>query len=227
MKVTTDGCLLGAIVAAEIRSCDSCSILDIGAGTGLLSLMLAQQNLTAMIDAIEIDEAAAQQATKNVAASPWAERIKIMNGDILNYASLKPYDVIISNPPFYEKQLASPNAGRRQAHHSSELTLQQLMQQAIKLLKPHGKFFVIMPYFRTAETMATAAAFNLQPENHWLIRQTPTHNFFRSIFCFSLQCKASFQPVHIYIKDEQKVYSEPFRNLLYPYYLKSQILNPK
>ncbi len=220
MKVTTDGCLFGAIVATAVSSNHPCTILDIGTGTGLLSLMIAQQNRNAFIDGIEIDEAAAQQATENVAASPWADRIKISNSNIIDDALVKRYDVIISNPPFYEKQLSSPDAGRRQAHHSSQLTLQLLIQQAVKRLKTDGKFFVMMPYYRTAETIATATAFNLYPQHHWLIRQTPTHPFFRSIFCFSLQGTNTFQPVSICIKDELNVYTEAFRNLLYPYYLK-------
>ena len=109
MKVTTDACLFGAWVAEEDKSekIITKNVLDIGTGTGLLSLMYAQKNSLANIDAIEIDEDAYIQAKENVAASPFAERINIIHDDIKRFTFSKKYDCIISNPPFYEKEIRS------------------------------------------------------------------------------------------------------------------------
>ena len=117
MKVTTDGCLFGAWVAERVRSRESIgrhrladgdagagSILDVGTGTGLLSLIIAQQ-CSADITAVEIDKDAFQQASENIASSPWTDRIKIFHADARAFEFPGQYDVIISNPPFYENEL--------------------------------------------------------------------------------------------------------------------------
>src|SRR5262245_58656662 len=126
MKVTTDGCLFGAWVAASKAGNAAAGkhVLDIGTGTGLLSLMYAQKHPHAQIDAIEIDEAAAQQAADNFAASPWQKRLQLIHSDIKDYRPSHPYDTIISNPPFYENQLSSGNAKKNMAHHSSSIGLE-------------------------------------------------------------------------------------------------------
>lgn len=219
MKVTTDGCLFGAVAANEISSYQECHVLDIGTGTGLLSLMTAQQNRHVSIDAIEIDIAAAQQATENITASPWAEQIQIIQDDIMHYAPDKLYDVVISNPPFYEKQLTSPELGRQQAHHSSSLSLQQLLQQVKRLLKQNGNFFLMVPFYRNEETILLAKQFDFRTQKQWLIKQTPKHNWFRSIICFSYQNIQPVTPMELCIKDEDNNYSSKFTDLLKPYYL--------
>ncbi|MDP4263910.1 MAG: methyltransferase, partial [Bacteroidota bacterium] len=112
MKVTTDACLFGAWAAKRIRNSGdrTLNMLDIGTGTGLLSLMIAQQ-CDALIDAIEIDKVAAGQAEENVTSSPWKEKIRITQGDIKYFAksSSSRYDIVICNPPFYENELVSPS----------------------------------------------------------------------------------------------------------------------
>src|SRR5205085_2984467 len=102
MKVSTDACIQGAWTPIEpfVKN-----VLDIGTGTGLLSLMVAQRNNHILIDAIELDENAAQQATENIHASPWGDRINIVNGDIRNYTFNRQYDLIICNPPFFQNSL--------------------------------------------------------------------------------------------------------------------------
>ena len=153
MKVTTDACLFGAWAAQEVKSKNEKvkNILDIGAGTGLLSLMFAQKNSSAIIDTIEIDNDAYEQAKENVAASPFSDRINIINGDVKTFSFSKKYDVIISNPPFYENEIKSLNEKKNIAHHHSGLLLEELIN-IIKLnLAPSGDFYLLLPFKRNKE----------------------------------------------------------------------------
>ena len=114
MKVTTDSCLFGTWVAKEMQAATTHNVktmLDIGAGSGLLSLMVAQKNAV-LIEAVEIDADAAQQARENVAASPWKDKINVVNRDVLQWKPSHSYDFIFSNPPFYENDLKSDKKGK-------------------------------------------------------------------------------------------------------------------
>ena len=129
MKVTTDACLFGAWVAEEINNeelkINNC--LDIGAGTGLLSLMIAQKNQETGITGVEIDEDAGKQAKENINASPWKARIDILEGDVKNHDFPEKFDLIISNPPFYENEIRSATDSKNVAHHSENLSLKELL----------------------------------------------------------------------------------------------------
>ena len=141
MKVTTDSCFFGAWVAEEIKK-EKRKIknaLDIGAGTGLLSLMIAQKNKIE-IDAVEIDKDASQQAKENIEASPWKNQIHIFNEDIVSFQPGKKYDCIISNPPFYENELASEKQKRNIAHHSEQLTISEVLRVIKNHLDEEGFF---------------------------------------------------------------------------------------
>ena len=149
LKVGTDGVVLGAWanVAGAKR------ILDIGTGTGLLALMCAQRNADALIDAIEIDDASAEQAAENVAASPWADRIRVHRMDVKKTRSAEKYDLIICNPPFYAGEMTSPDARIGLAKHSSELDLWTLIGKVDELLSEEGKFTCILPMDREKEML--------------------------------------------------------------------------
>ena len=148
MKVCTDACILGAWVANKIFNGEisASSILDIGAGTGLLSLMLAQKS-TATIDAVEIDGNAFDQAARNFKQSPWSERLRAFHGDIMIFDLIK-YDFIISNPPFYQGDLVSPQQNRNTAKHDELLNLGELLSAMKKLVNTSGSFAVLLPYHR-------------------------------------------------------------------------------
>ena len=143
MKVGTDGVLLGAWTPVE----DSRRILDIGTGTGLIALMLAQRS-NAWIDAVEIDELACEEAEFNFAQSPWNERLKVFNTDFQMFADLpfEPYDLIVSNPPFFVNSLKTKNAALSVARHNDLLTFDQLVTCARKLLSNTGRLCVIIPF---------------------------------------------------------------------------------
>ena len=137
MKVGTDGVLLGAWASVERAR----RILDIGTGTGLVALMLAQRSLLdAKIVALEIDEAAAGQARENVARSPWQERIEVVQADFKKYRSSDKFDVIVSNPPYFVDSLECPDRQRAAARHNDSLTYEELLEGVNRLLAADGLF---------------------------------------------------------------------------------------
>lgn len=149
MKVGTDAVLLGAW--ADTTHCKN--ILDIGTGTGIIALMLAQRSL-ANIDAIDIDKDACIQATENAAASPFAERIKVTHTSCTDFAASnmqKSYDLIVSNPPYFINSLKCPDNKRTVARHTDTLLLSDLIREAYTLLSPSGRIALVSPYERLDE----------------------------------------------------------------------------
>jgi len=142
MKVSTDACIQGAWSPMPTSSKD---ILDIGTGTGLLSLMLAQRNPNAIIDAIEIDESAAKQADINFQASKWENRLNLIQGDVRQYYPSKFYDYIICNPPFFINSFKSNVNERNLARHNISLEFQDIFNVANRLLKNNGSLSVLLP----------------------------------------------------------------------------------
>lgn len=222
MKVTTDGCLFGAWVADKMQlGKPGLKVLDIGTGTGLLSLMLAQKNATAEIEAKEIDKEAAVQATENVQMSPWKDRITIIYTDAKLYSTNKNYDLIISNPPFYENELKSNDNGKNVAHHSSELKLDGLLGIIKKSLAENGSFSLLLPYKRQEELPALFDKHSLMVTEKILVRQTTRHDYFRIMLNGTHQNNlVKEQPAgEIAIKNEQQEYTPEFTGLLKDYYL--------
>ena len=142
MKVGTDGTLLGAWAFA---SESPCRILDIGTGTGLIALMMAQRYPQAKVTAIDIDDGAVRQAKENVSASPFADRINVIKADVLTFEEEKKYDSIVCNPPFFEDSLTCSDPQRTEARHTVSLGYRQLMEAAFRLLKDDGCFSFIIP----------------------------------------------------------------------------------
>jgi tRNA1Val (adenine37-N6)-methyltransferase len=219
MKVCTDACLFGAWVAEKIQKSKIESALDIGTGTGLLSLMLAQKTDT-LIDAIEIDEAAAQQASANFKASPWDSRLKIHATSIqqFNQKSTKHYDVIVSNPPFFEESLRSNNEKKNLAKHTRELSFEELSIIVSQQLKIDGAFYILLPYHEFQKFNKVANAQNLFLKQQVNIRQTDKHIFFRTIGVYSKEQVLNNMIDEIEIKINNE-YSPQFIELLKDYYL--------
>lgn len=141
MKVGTDGVLLGAWVKCEGKKC----ILDIGTGTALIALMMAQRNHLAHIDAVEIDEDSASQAKENVEASKWGDRVDIHNIDIVNFNNKFSYDLIVSNPPYFNDSLLPPSKKREVARHTTTLNFESLIDSVLRLMTCDGRFDLILP----------------------------------------------------------------------------------
>ncbi len=203
--------------AADLQN--GLKLLDIGAGSGLLSLMMAQRFPHAQIDAVEIDEPAAQQAQENFTRSPWKERLTLLTADIRELTLPKKYDLIISNPPFFENDLKSKDEQRNLALHSEALHLPELMEVASKHLAPRGKFAVLLPFHRREAFEKTAAAHTLSVEKRTQVRQTPGHPPFRSMLLFTLQQPPVAVTDTTLIIKERDRYTPQFKDLLQAYYL--------
>lgn len=161
MKVGTDGVLIGAWADVEGDS----RILDLGTGSGLIALMLAQRNSEAEILALDIDEQAAAQAHRNFELSPWAERLRVVHSNIVDYSQECKFDHIVSNPPYFVDSLHSPDAARTAARHTSSLDFEQIISSAERLLEPGGRLSVILP--TDVASLFRRVAF----ERLWLTRQ--------------------------------------------------------
>lgn len=157
MKVGTDGILLGAW--ANINNAKR--ILDIGAGTGVISLMLAQRNPNAIIDAIEIDPIAASECKRNFEASKWSNRLHIINQDILSYKPDFTYDAIVTNPPFFSNGIKAPDKRRAIARHNVDLPFDALLRRGIDLISSDATISIIAPSDVKNEIEFTAGECNL------------------------------------------------------------------
>lgn len=213
----------GLQAGGESKMPTGARLLDIGCGTGLLSLMIAQKNLHLHIDAVEIDEAAAQQATENSAASPWKERVNVIHSDIKNYypANEGKYDFVVCNPPFYENELSSPDEKRNKAHHDGSLLLEETVQAIRHSLKPGGQFFLLLPYKRLADIKGLSENAGLTITHTVLVKQTPSHSYFRVMISGTLQNETPFtiNSTELTIKDAEGNYTPGFTALLKDYYL--------
>jgi len=223
MKVTTDGCVFGAWIAAKARN-EGFNIkhcLDIGTGTGLLSLMLAQQS-GAEINTIEIDKDAFEQASSNVAASPWHSRVKVLQGDARAFAFPGKYDFIMSNPPFYENELKGDDARKNIAHHSEDLSLTELLSVIKQNLAPHGIFCLLLPYKRNDVIKKMLLEKDLAILQMVFVRQSVKHDYFRIILSGSLDTEKQAETLidEIAIWDDKQQYTNEFTHLLEDYYLK-------
>lgn len=222
MKVCTDACLFGAWVGRKVESGEltvdrrnTCRALDIGTGSGLLALMLAQK-FDGNIDAIDIQPDAAQQATANAADAAWNERIHVHHTDLSHWQAPS-YDLIISNPPFYEKDLKSPDTQLNLALHDTGLTLVSLFENVARLLKPNGKFALLLPAHRQTEAIELARQWGWTHSELVQVCQTEKHTPFRVMFWFEKSVIVGEEKT-ICIK-ENGVYAEDFVDLLKDYYL--------
>ena len=220
MKVCTDACLFAAWVAAYLQKnkINPGNILDIGTGTGLISLMLAQKTL-ALIDAVEINTDAALQAKENFNASPWKQRLNVFETGILQYNTQMKYDLIISNPPFFNNDLRSPDKNKNTAKHDDHLGLPELIKAVNENLSDTGRAAVLLPYSRTNFFETHAAKKGLFIIEKISVKQTPAHPAFRSIMLCAKKEKV-LQQAEIIIHNDERKYTNEFIELLKDYYLK-------
>ena len=207
MKISTDGVLLGAWAPVE----DAASVLDIGAGTGLLSLMIAQRSDTPLIDAVEIDEAAYIECTENFENSPWGDRLFCYHASfeelVAEIDTL--YDFIISNPPFYTADTQAPETARSTARSAAALPFETLIEGVAQLLSDAGRFAVIIPYQAEASFIRLA-----------LLRTkgTATAPLKRSLISFC-RTEQPYTPTELIIEESRGVYTSAYKALTEDFYL--------
>lgn len=221
MKVCTDSCILGAFAANEIgfQNPSPTSILDIGGGTGLLSLMLAQKSAASVI-AVESDPNAFEQMQQNFQASEWKERLLAIQQDIRKFETEKRFNIIISNPPFFENDLKGTDESKNLAKHDSGLLLSKLIKIISNLLMPGGKFFLMVPWLRKDYLLTLLEESGLGIESILNVGQTPGHKPFRSIISGVNQVRENKNTSEqVLIIQDKNGYTDEFKKLLNDYYL--------
>ncbi|NCX95614.1 MAG: methyltransferase domain-containing protein [Chitinophagia bacterium] len=217
MKVTTDACLLGA--CAPMSGNPISRFLDIGTGTGLLMLMLAQRFADALIDGVEIEPNAYQQAMHNIAQSPWSKRLHITNIDVCQYKPPYQYDAIICNPPFFIKSLKNTHSALATARHDTSLTYTALIDAMQTLLLPNGSFTLLLPADTHAymENLSQKKGFYLHSALH--IKHLLHSPVKRIISTYAtMPCP---YPTHneLSLYTQPGTYSQAFIALMQPFYL--------
>lgn len=214
MKVTTDGCLFGALIDPDQEG----PILDIGTGTGLLSLMLAQRT-SASIEAIEIDQQVAKQAAENMTVSPWPDRLSVHHTSLQEFDAKKKYKQIVSNPPFFKQNSPSNSQKRNLAIHSDLLPMENLLEKSLALLDQEGTLWLMYPTYEMGVFIKAAANKGLFLQKQVLVQNRPKDLPIRSMCSFSQQQSKSPIQKEISIRSEDNEYTEEFRVLLKDYYL--------
>jgi tRNA1Val (adenine37-N6)-methyltransferase len=218
MKVTTDACVFGALADFSNRK----QILDIGGGTGLLSLMLAQRFSDSRVTGIEIDEASFLEMQQNFTESPWSDRLKALHMNILDFAeNEEKYDGIISNPPFFHSSLTSENLNKNRVRHSDQsLTVSDLLKCVAQLLTPNGKFICLYPHDREAEVITTAIESGLNLKQTITLQNTIAHTPHRVILEFGFaECKQPHNSTFYIRNPDNRGYSKDVVELMKPFYL--------
>jgi tRNA1Val (adenine37-N6)-methyltransferase len=218
MKIGTDGVLLGAWVNI---SNNVNSILDIGTGTGLIALQLAQRSDAEAIDAIEIESQAFEQAVENFEQSDWGDRLYCYHSSLEEFASEidDTYDLIVSNPPFYEDDFETENTARNKARFTSSLSFESLIKGASKLLSENGVFAVIIPFKEEQNFIVLAHKNNLFLNRVCHVKGTATSDFKRSLLEFSFQKKEPIKE-ELVLEISRHNYTEAYKNLVNDFYLK-------
>lgn len=220
MKVGTDGVLLGAWAGGGSPQ----RILDVGTGSGLVALMLAQRFPEAQIHAVEIDDAAAGEAADNFQRSPWADRLKIFCGDVRTVLLPATYSLIVSNPPWYDTELAPPDAARSRARHSESLSAEELIDVVASHLDRNGRFAAILPVEKSARLISAAHFAELKPVRTTAVSPNPSKPIHRTLLEFGRNdATSSIEPQSDRLTIETDVrhaYTAEFAQLVRQFYLR-------
>ena len=218
MKIGTDSVLLGAWTSLANNPE---SVLDIGSGTGVLSLMLAQRSLAKLIDAVEIDDNAYEQCVENFENSIWSDRLFCYHASIQEVGEEieEKYDLIVSNPPFYSEDYKSKNVQRDLAKFQDSLSFKQLISSSSNLLSDNGKLSVIIPFKEEKSFIELASKSNLFPNRILNVKGNPRSKIVRSLIELSF-IHSEIKKEDITIETSRHKYTQEYINLTKDFYLK-------
>lgn len=219
MKIGTDSVLLGSWCPIDNKPF---SVLDIGAGTGILSLMLAQRTQAEQLDAIEIDENAYEQCVENFEASPWSDRLFCYHAGLDEFVDEPEdeYDIIISNPPFYSENYKTENESRDLARFQDALPFEELVDAASLLLSENGIFAVIIPYKEEERFIELCAEAELFPVKVTRIKGSKSTPIVRSLLAFKRYELSVLEADELVIEINRHEYTDDYINLTKDFYLK-------
>ncbi len=219
MKIGTDGVLLGAWTPIDNNPY---SILDIGTGTGVIALMLAQRSNAEQIDALEIDEQAYEQAVDNFENSPWSDRLFCFHAGLDEFIDEpeEEYDLIVSNPPFYSEDYKTENEQRDLARFQDAMPFEDLIEAASMFLSDNGIFTVIIPFKEEANFLALANEMELYPIKITHVKGTPTSEVKRSLLAFGRKEIIDFPIDELTIETARHIYTPEYIELTKYFYLK-------
>lgn len=217
MKVNTDGILLGAW--ADVEGAERA--LDIGAGTGVIAIMLAQRTRNTRIDAVEIDPTSCEEAGLNLTAAPWAERLDLIEGAVQHWArrATVSYDLIVSNPPFFSGGVLSDNQARNEVRHTIKLSHGDLLISVQRLLAPKGRFCVILPRIEGLRFQELAQSYHLYPTRLTEVRSRPGRPSERLLIQFEREARPPVRDQLVLREADSEEWSAAYRELTGDFYL--------
>jgi tRNA1Val (adenine37-N6)-methyltransferase len=211
MKISTDAVLLGSLVQSDAPK----QILDIGTGTGVIALMLAQRFPEASITALELDSDAASQAEENCEQSPFSDRLTVLQGRFQDFPVEERFDLLVSNPPFFPYHLPASDPKRQQALHTDSLSFEELLHKASQLLAPSGSLWVILPPRQMQDFIQYGAAHGLFPSTRVGIRDSAAKPIHREVICFTFsESLASVPNEELLLKNGDGSYSARYQQLI-------------
>lgn len=214
MRINTDGVLLGAVA----RKPGAVRILDIGTGTGVIALMMAQRFPGAFVDAVEIDEQAAFAAGKNAANAPFSDRLNVVHSAIEVYSATEQYDLIVSNPPYFVNDLKNPEHRKGIARHTDAVFFEQLLGRVAAMLSRDGRFWFILPVKQAMNIVALAGTYGLKESVVLHIHSDENKPEIRQIVCLDYS-GLPVQHQDLYIYAENGVYTDAYKLLLKDFFL--------
>ena len=215
MKVGADSILLGSWLDVKAKYN---SILDVGAGTGLLTLMMAQKTRNSSITSLEIDVAAYDQAAINIKASQWKERIQLISTDATQWSSNNKFDLVISNPPYFSSALLSKNKSRNTARHQLGFNLGDLVKIWRRQGTEHSDLACVLPFDESKKMIKLVKSNNYSLKNYLAVRSKPDSAPKRVIMLFSKE-KAQTMKSELCIYSDKGVYTKEYINLTKDFYL--------
>ena len=207
MKVGTDAMILGSLIDVNLKG----KCLEIGTGTGVISLMLLQRSPELFITAIDIDSESTEEAIQNFSNSPWSSRVQAENCDFLNYTSDLKFDIIVTNPPYFENGLLNNSKRKAVSRHEESLPLINLFESSSMLLSEKGNFWLILPFENALKWKNKSKDFNLFCRFEITIFGKPNLPK-RTVFCFTKE-EVEYNHKNLIIRNNDNLYMDEYKEL--------------